>query len=447
MSLANTTVWEVRTTGNDGNGGGWDTASGGTDFSQQNAAQATLTVASTLTAANQVTVAVGDYTCVAGDVGNTLQISGGTATAGFYRITAVAGQVWTLDRNAGVIGNTVVGAMGGAMASPGMIGNVVVAGNIVYIQAGTYSMSVNTNNVSNGKWSKSAGVLIIGYNTNRQFNQGDTRPVIQATVSLTTMWNGPNNWVYNIDFDANSQATTKCVDTGAFTRCIFRNATAANAGIVLASHCTATGNSGVPFFISNGAAVNCEAYSNTAVGFSLNNATATNCISYNNSGASSDGFQVPALMSGHCFNCVAYNNGRDGFRTILNSTFISRMILENCVAENNAGWGANSAASLYPSLLIKCSFYNNTSGATTGSTQEIGTVAPSGSVFTSAGTSDFSLNNTANQGALLRGTGNIDVNANTFPTGTTTAYPDIGAAQHQDSGGGGSSPFSAAYLG
>jgi hypothetical protein len=58
-----------------------------------------------------------------------------------------------------------------------------------------------------------------------------------------------------------------------------------------------------------------------------------------------------------------------------------------------------------------------------------------GSVFTNAAGGDFSLNNTTNQGALLRDVGFPGA----FLNGTTTGYLDIGAAQHQGSAAGGGS--------
>lgn len=444
MALSANTVWEIRTTGNDNNGGAFVTGASGSDFSQQNAAQATLSAASTINAVTTIiNVALGDYTVTANDVGNLLQITGGTATAGFYQIT-VADTInnrWTVDRSAGTAGQTVVGAMGGALASPAK--TVPVGGNIVYIKSGTYSMSVNTNNVSNGKWSKAIGMLIVGYNTNRFFGNTDTRPLIQATVALTTMWDGSTNWVYNIDFDANSQASTRCVNAGAYTRCSFRNATSSN-NMLLATHCSATGNSGTPFLGTNAVFAFCEAYDNTATGFSCNNCSCFNCISDSNSGASSDGFIVPALGSGHFFNCIAYNNGRDGFRTTTGAS-VSRMILTNCIAESNAGWGANSLAANFPSLTSRCAFYNNTSGATTGTITDVAALTPTGSVFTNAAAADFSLNATANRGALLRAAGYVDINTNVYLRGLTTSYIDVGAAQHQDTGGGGGGEHSAVF--
>ena len=48
MALPSTTVWEVQTGGNDLNGGGFNSASGGVDWSTVAGQQATLTTASTV---------------------------------------------------------------------------------------------------------------------------------------------------------------------------------------------------------------------------------------------------------------------------------------------------------------------------------------------------------------------------------------------------------------
>ena len=438
MALNAAVVWEVRTTGSDNNGGGFKSTASGTDRSQQDAAQATLTAASVIhTTTTQINVSLGDFTVSAADVGNLLQITGGTATPGFYEITVadVANNRWTLDRSAGTAAETVVGAMGGAVASPAKIGSVVINGHTVFIKAGTYTMSVNTNNVSNGKWSKLALVLVIGYDTTRAWGNTDTKPLLQASVALATMWAGPSNWLYNIAFDAASQAATAHVSGGAYTRCSFINNTGANQ-MSLASHCTATTNASTAFGNLGAGCFYCEAWANTATPFSVSNGTLGYCLSYDNTGAATDGFVLASGSSGHFFNCLAVNNGRDGFRT---GAISSRAILQNCIAEDNAGWGVNSVAN--PSITIRCAFFSNTSGAVTGAKTEVATLSPSASVFTNAAAGDFSLNNTAGAGADLRAVGYIDVTGSTFPRGLTTTYLDMGVAQHQDAGGGGATVY------
>jgi hypothetical protein len=88
LTLSALITWEVRNGGSDNNGGGFKAGASGTDRSLQDAAQATLSAASVIhSTTTQINVAVGDFTVSAADVGNVLQVTGGTATAGFYEIT------------------------------------------------------------------------------------------------------------------------------------------------------------------------------------------------------------------------------------------------------------------------------------------------------------------------------------------------------------------------
>ena len=142
MALASALVWEVRTSGADTNGGGFKTGASGTDRSQQDGAFATLSVLSTVhTTTTQINVSLVDYTVVAGDVGNVLQVTGGSATAGFYEITAVdvPNNRWTMDRSVGTAAQTVIGVMGGALATLTILIDVSVANNWIYVKSGTYT--------------------------------------------------------------------------------------------------------------------------------------------------------------------------------------------------------------------------------------------------------------------------------------------------------------------
>ena len=202
-----------------------------------------------------------------------------------------------------------------------------------------------------------------------------------------------------------------------FFNCGFLNFTGATANTSACFYCYATGNSGSGVF--GGAADHCEAYSNTATPFTGN---ASNCLSYNNSGATTDGF-APTIGSINDYN-AAYNNGRDGFR-LTGTTMVS-----SSISEANAGFGYTVVAS---NLLVNSSDYNNTSGRRSTICTDIGAITGlPGSVFTNAAGGDFSLNNTVGQGALLRGGGFPSL----FPAGTTHEFADVGAAQHQDAGGG-----------
>lgn len=422
MALNAAMVWEVRTTGSDNNGGGFKTGATGTDHTLQDAAFATLTAASKVhSTTTQINVAAGDYTVAAGDVGNVLQITGGTATAGFYEITVAdtANNRWTLDRSAGTNNQSVVGAMGGAMLSPGKIAGVVVAGNIVFIKSGTYSITTASTNVAAGCIATAAIVTWSGYNTTRTVGNTDTRPVLQINVTTATIVTGTLGNFINITFDGNTQTSSKGFSgVNSIVQCHFTGFTnsAINAA-AMCKNCSFTACTTTAVIVS-AACVDCEAYANTVTPFQ-SSSLCIRCIAYANTGATTDGFSISGVAT--WLDCTSYNNGRDGFRWAGGN----HHLLVNCYAETNAGFGFNSSAR---TPLINSGAYNNTSGATTGTVDSIGFITPTASVFTNAAGNDFSLNNTASAGALLRNAGY----PTTFLRGTTPTYLDVGAARHQD---------------
>lgn len=447
MALNANVVWEVRTSGNAANAGGFNSGAAGTDRSQQDSPHVTIDGA-TITATVHTTTTqlnIVGYTVIAGDVGNLVRIAGGTMTAGTYEITAVdtGNNRWTIDRSGGTAGQTGTGRMGGAQSDPALVAAAIAAsstaGNTVHVKAGTYSITSATPNVAGGCVSlATVRSFWRGYQTTR--DDLGTKPVLQASgISSATLFAVAVGELRVINIEVDGAGLTAMLGFSstnvrvAFDLCTARNCT--NGGFSSTSvnvrfvRCLATGCSTVEAF-AGVHFIGCVASSNTITGFVLispNVGTAMRCIAYGNSGASSDGFVV-GVGSTYCVNCVAYGNGRDGFG--LGSA--SSVYLLNCIAENNGQYGyAGTGAS---NFLQSCAAYNNTSGATnlTGATpRNVDFVTGTGSFFTSAGAGDFSLNNTAGAGAAARAAGIPGA----FPGGLTTGYLDIGAAQHQDPGG------------
>ena len=184
-------VFEVRTTGDDTNGGGYKSSAGTTDYSQQDAAELSLTDCATSgTGVTTLTSVTGGFT--AAMVGNSINLSAGTnLTTGLYEITAFTdANTVTLDRSpddtvGGVSGAT--GKVGGALASPGMItGDSQTYGNKVWIQSGTYTVSNATSGTPNSTIN-AVSAHFEGYETARGDLTGNefstARPLIQASVS------------------------------------------------------------------------------------------------------------------------------------------------------------------------------------------------------------------------------------------------------------------------
>jgi hypothetical protein len=119
---------------------------------------------------------------------------------------------------------------------------------------------------------------------------------------------------------------------------------------------------------------------------------------------------------------VAYNNQNGagaGFAGTQPVTFI------NCIAEAGGGYGFTGTSI---TTMLNCAAFGNSSGtfSLTGThTVNIGFITGTASFFTSPGTGDFSLNNTAGGGALCRAAGY----PGTLPYGGRS-YLDVGALQH-----------------
>lgn len=392
-------------------------------------------------------------------IGNGIVLTSGTnITAGRYTLASVSGTTGTFigaaNMSTGATSNG-AGRMGGALASPGKAGSFKVASNKINIKSGTYNVTSASANVAAGLFSDSTGgtaaapSLWQGYGSLR--GDGGTKPTIKMTGSQTgvNLAATGGSWVTldNLLLDANSKATSSCHNnTGARNR--VTNVTGQNAPATAfvtsgSSECyyykvvaTANGGASGAGFLPNGTLDTffyCEAYANTGHGFApTSDSIFVGCVSSGNTGASTDGY----ICTGHqniFISCVAYGNGRHGFNVGNGGNGTST----NCIAEANSGYGWTATAGVNGTFdLLNCCSYNNTSGAVN-TTQLVSqnnlTTAGSGTFFTNAASGDFSLNNTASQGALARGTGY----PGTLPRGTTVGHIDIGVAQHAAAAPGG----------
>jgi hypothetical protein len=376
-------------------------------------------------------------------VGNIISVTSGTGfTVQRVAVVSTSGTTATCDKSLGTGassgGN---GRLGGALASPGLAASLRVAGNTCWINSGTYSITSASTNISGGCVSDATGGAVLtweGYGSVR----GDlgTAPILQASGAISTFTlfavTGASTAGFlmrNITVDGASKTSSQGFSfarRGVVYKCRAINCSNIGFSVSAATHtfiiCTATnitGGAGAFNTASAGIqAFGCEAYSNTVPGF--NSLICADCLSYNNSGASSDGF---ILFSNNAnVNCTAYGNGRDGFRSGIDAgAFI------NCIAEANTGFGFGGAGSARASYsLINCAGYNNTGGNRdpnfTGPV--ISFVTGSGSFFTNAAGTDFSLNNNAGAGAAARAAGIPGPS----PTGTSTGYLDLGPFQHAD---------------
>lgn len=469
MALSATVAGELRTTGNDLNGCGYNTAAaGGVDYSQQDAAQVFIDGA-TITGVVQATttdILIVGYTVATTDVGNLLQVTGGTATAGFYEIISVntGTNTWRMDRSVGTAAQTVVGRMGGGLLTVGKAGSVPwVAGNYLYVKyhaSNVYSVTSTSSNVVNGRLSISVGSIslpfsLIGYETTHGDNTGN-RPIIRWGT------NAANNTL--VAFSAQHIMRNLILDGDRANRTLTKCFSASGSGIIDTCKFMGSNAGATTFTTGTHYLTNCEFVDHT-VAASIAVTTAgqefqvIDCTFHDLAFDALTLNQTARLMVESCLfdtitgkgivcsntgtadgpnvtDCVFYNISSDA----INLAGSCMAYIRGCLFELIGGWGINTtlAGAQFSTIMKRCGFYTNsiTSGKydtakmlTMNITSEV-TVGSAGSFFVDAPNQDFTVNNTTGQGALVRGIGYIP------PGMPSTSYRDYGTYQHQDSGGG-----------
>lgn len=258
MAINATAVWRVRTGGGDTNGAGYDPAisGAGTDYTQQDAAQLTLTDLDCLVANDAGRLVIGSATggFTSAMIGNAINIqSTGTFTAGLYFITAVGStNLCTLDRSpAGGADRTGgSGKVGGAaltlkrlMDSSRATGDEVVAGNQIYMRGGGTRDPGTADYTNTGFWTPVSGsaadgpIRVVGENGRPRidcdgliFNGGSCismHSIIMVCSGggfLTAGFfpNGGADWeAADCKFDTNNKNIVVCNTPGIFIGCEF----------------------------------------------------------------------------------------------------------------------------------------------------------------------------------------------------------------------------------
>lgn len=478
MALSSSTVWEVRSTGAATNGGGFVVGASGTDHSQQDAAQYSVTDGVT-DGTTTITSATANFGTDV--VGNIMYVQGGTGsiTAGWYQITVrnSASSV-TVDRSTGLTAGTgVTMKIGGALASLVTLGPLMVASNRAFIKAGSgYTQTASAVfTTSNTPSNTEPYTRLIGYTTTR----GDGgRAVI--TLSTNTGLVGINSsagnslFIENLEVNCAGLGTSTGIYGGAYyvylRNCKVSNFTAY--GIRLAAggerslidFCEVTGGtSAATAGIAIGSVVTsvtrCWVHDNACPGVISTVSGAGTVVAFNlitnNSGASSDGLNAPDTGMNIIHNTI-YASGRDGIR--VHTSYVTlNVTVRNNLLINNGGYGVNAPSAGFPAtpLLDGNAYFNNTSGARNGIDSTAGIlgvgaytnvfdVILTGDPFTNAAGNVFTLNTTAGAGAAVRAAGLPGA----FPGGLTTGYLDMGAAQHADpaAGGGGAGIFTSPVI-
>lgn len=441
MALPAATVWEVRpTVGADTNGGGFVAGASGTDYSQQNSAQYS---ASDLASISSLVVASVSHSFVSADVGNLINIASGTGfTSGFYQIVSVSAGQATLDRSPGTVGAGGVYAVGGALAHISVAYANATASNAIYAKATGSNVETTTVTLTQRN---SPPMRFIGYGTTR----GDGAQVTWTTATNSTALVAPSSgnpccYVFENFLFTNTAGTPAPMLSGSvnsqlflvwFNNCNFSGFTSA----ILGGYQGGT-NFDIKFvFFDNCLMSGCTSHGVTSSGAM----TFTGCIIQGNGG---DGIHVTQVGSGSIdtgaltlIRTVVYNNtgsginfaenlspfggqytypllinsvldqnGADGITWSNTQTNLS-LQMQNCIIENNGGFGLNNTGSTANLGIIDAfnnAYRNNASGNFAGGfANGPGDVALTAEPFNNPSGGDFSLNSTAGGGAACKAVG------------------------------------------
>jgi hypothetical protein len=476
-ALSANTVWEVRpTNGSDTNGGGFVAGASGTDWSQQNSPQYSVTDGVT---AGTTTITSATANFGTDVVGNLIYVQGGTGgvVAGWYQISSCTNATTiVVDRLAGLTAGTGVTLhIGGALKTLSQLSSVMIGSNKAFCKAEATQTTAATLSFTPGAVAPSRTVpytRLIGYTTSRTdagmftvqliTNTGLTAIVLHsggATVENFTIDCNSLGTSMGIDFEAGHQYAKNCKVSNFTLRGICANGNNNHAVSSEVTGGTSAATAAIDMNASVGSKVrSCYVHDNACVGVHIlqPGVSVQGNLIANNTGASSDGVLQASGGSILIEKNTIYGSGEHGIN-VSAATGNEELICRGNILAKNGGYGisfTSGAGVPADPNWDGNAYWNNTSGTRNNmddtSTVAINGVAPyanaldvaiSGSdptndPFTAKGSGNFTLNNTAGAGKLLRGT----APQATIPGATGTGHEDFGCFQHQDAGGGGRRP-------
>lgn len=446
-----TMQWEVRTTGSDSNGGGFDpgVASPGTDYSQQDACQVSYTDLVIDGVTNtKVTSAAHPFDSTSR--GNVINITAGTGfTVQRVEIISVSGSTATVDKSLGTLSSTGgIGCLGGGLLTLSSANTLLGNGMTINIKAGTYTL---TSAITVTK-----GSLWWGYQT----THGDegTKPLITTATNSVSIFisdtSGGTNPLYLRNLSLSSTATTR--GNGIESRTHSEEVYLINS--ILDGFATgfdgdnASGNFDFTIAqLSNSEIKNCTSYAfrngnssgtsniyasnihdNTAqatyaVIRTSSKLTVLTTLITNNTGKGIFQDTAPTLLMA---DSTVANNSDSGINPA--SLGNPNVSIFNTIIYGNGGWGITGiplSSSGFPNGDLRSVAFGANSFGSVGGLGSTGTnpITLTADPFTndSGSNRDYSLNNTAGGGALLRGLGFPGI----FPGGASTGYASPGAVQ------------------
>lgn len=463
MAIASTCVWELRTTGASTNGGGYTT--GGTDYSQQDTAQLSLTdvVANGTTT---LTSSTGSFTSAM--VGNIIYLQGGTGALAATRreITGFTNaNTITVDATVAT-GTGITGNVGGALLTFADASGSVVAGNTVYVKSGTYTITSAISMLSNTASGNFTQTTFVGYDTDRSLWNLDTKPLLTTATNSVALFSGTAslNVVFrNISFSSTAVTKTTMLTNATsassafFYECRFEGFTS------ISPNSTSAANQYNPY------CVRCEFYNMTIAAIQKGNSgniDAYYCF-FDTCVVGLKHDSTGGIVSS--YGNVFVNNTTAGIDLTRATTSQPQIVVRDCTFEGNGEgiyFRGNSGINPQSIDIDNNIFYGNTRGIRVANaitvnnarfisyrTNAFGSnssgdhtnfptgydeITLSADPFVNAAGGDYSLNNTAGGGALLR-----DAGSTGYAYGNTTNSKAVGAVQPAStSSGGGETAYS-----
>lgn len=448
--------WDISTTGNNLNGGGFNTGGGsGTDYSQQDSSQTFSTNCGCVRGSSAITTTDGFYT--ASMIHNLINISSNSSTmnfaTGYYEITAFqTSTAVTVDRDACPSANGVNanGGVGGRLLNISSATVSAVAGNTVWIKNGVYltaTVAGGVNLVTMNIGAIGKPITLAGYNSTH--GDLDLIPGVLGNYANQPLMISSNTTIMPINGAAfNTFKNITCLTVGVNKP---NRAFSSNVADTFVINCKAMGaytssaffgggttyvadfSSGAVLGYQSNAACNyyyCGASTYTTAGFQENVAarnTYDHCFAFNGAGTTSDGFDI---NSGGAYmnHVISYNNPRDGVRGTGAGSFDNTSIGNSFFGKNN-GAGINSITTVYTNQawMNANGFFGNGVNYTnlpTGNNDILTPLDP----FVDGVNGNFSLTTAATGGTLLKQKGF----PNTVPVFLTPSYEDIGMIQNQN---------------
>jgi len=482
-------VWEVREAGNDTNGGGFKAAATGTDmsiFDNKNLGgctncQSTTVNISTTDAATTTTTTLTSATAnfSSAIVGNVIYLTlgggscnSGTVSAQWREVTAYTDvSTITLDATPAGSGDTCTGVtmnIGGALKTLAGLNSAMVASNKAFVTNLTtpVTAAVSFAQATVFPSDSTSATVLQGYTTTR--GDGGLATVTYGTntgISLT--FSNYGWWVENLAINCSSLGTSTGIVLAGFDSHATGNkvANCTSAGIsspgtsntVLNNEVTGcSGSAAIVVGPTSTVALN-NIHDNTTVGVLTAATTGVWVVGnliLNNTGTNSYGvtFKRQGTVM---YNTISGNGGHGIYNSEeydFGSVFLNNVVANNGAAGTVYGIKANSTGAIpAQSLFDGNCFYNNRTAARNNMdsitgifgvgphTNVFDKLVTAGDIFTNAAGGDWSLNATANQGALCR---SAAVPATWPGLATTTHYGDMGAVRHADPAvGGGTKAF------